>query len=575
MDLLIINKGDTMQTDLEIAQSIKLTPIKEIAASIAIQDDELHPYGNYKAKISLSVLERLKDKANGKYIYITAVTPTPLGEGKTLTTIGLSLGLNKIGRKAISCIREPSLGPVFGIKGGAAGGGYSQVLPMEDVNLHLTGDVSAIGTSHNLCAAFLDNHILKENKLSIDPHSITWPRVIDVNDRFLREVVIGLGGKDNGFLRESGFEIIEASEVMAIMALTNSLKDLRSRLGKILLATTYDGKPVTPDDIKVAGAMTVLLKNAIMPNIVQTTEKTACFIHTGPFGNIAHGNSSILADAMALKLADYVVTESGFGADLGSEKFLDIKCRQSKLKPDCAVLVCSIRALKMHSSSFDVVAGKPLDAGLFKENLQAIQAGSCNLKKQIENILIFGIPVVVAINRFESDTDTEIELVRKLAVEFGAKEAVVNLAYAKGGEGAIELAEAVTRTAEQPNDFKFLYPLDVSIKEKIETIATKIYGAGNVTYHPVAEQKIRQYTELGFDKLPICMAKTHLSLSHDPRLKGVPTNFELPIREIRVSAGAGFIYPLCGKMRTMPGLPSNPCGTNVDIDEDGNTIGLF
>ena len=564
-----------MQTDLEIAQSINLTPISEIAAAIGIQDDELHPYGNYKAKISLSLLDRLKDKPNGKYVYITAVTPTPLGEGKTLTTIGLSLGLNKIGKKAIACIREPSLGPVFGIKGGAAGGGYSQVLPMEDVNLHLTGDVSAIGTAHNLCAAFLDNHILKENKLSIDPHSITWPRVVDVNDRFLREVIIGLGGKENGFLRESSFEIIEASEVMAIMALTNSLKDLRSRLGKILLGTTYDGKPITPDDIKVAGAMTVLLKNALMPNIVQTTEKTACFIHTGPFGNIAHGNSSILADSMALKLADYVVTESGFGADLGSEKFLDIKCRNSGLKPDCAVLVCSMRALKMHSGKFKVVAGKTLDSGLFEENLNAIQEGSCNLKKQIENILVFGVPVVVAINRFSTDTDAEIELVKKLALEYGAKEAVVSIAHAKGGEGAIELAEAVTRAAEQPNNFKFLYSLDASIKEKIETIATKIYGAAGVSFHPIAEKKIRQYTELGFDKLPICMAKTHLSLSHDPLLKGTPTDFILPIREIRVSAGAGFIYPLCGKMRTMPGLPSSPVGMNVDIDEDGNTIGLF
>ena len=564
-----------MQSDLEIAQSIELTPISEIAASIGIQDNELHPYGNYKAKISLSLLERLKDQPNGKYVYITAITPTPLGEGKTLSTIGLSLGLNKIGKKAIACIREPSLGPVFGIKGGAAGGGYSQVLPMEDVNLHLTGDVSAIGTAHNLCAAFLDNHILKENKLSIDPHSITWPRVVDVNDRFLREVIIGLGGKENGFLRESGFEIIEASEVMAIMALTNSLKDLRLRLSRILLGTTYDGKPVTAEDIKAAGAMTVLLKNALMPNIVQTTEKTACFIHTGPFGNIAHGNSSILADSMALKLADYVVTESGFGADLGSEKFLDIKCRDSGLKPDCAVLVCSLRALKMHSNSFEVIAGKTLDSGLFEENLNAIQTGSCNLKKQIENIIVFGVPVVVAVNRFETDTDAEIELVKKLAIEYGAKEAVVSLAYAKGGEGAVDLAEAVSRVAEQPNDFKFLYPLEASIKEKIETIATKMYGAASVSYHPVAEKKIRQYTDLGFGRLPICMAKTHLSLSHDPKLKGVPSNFELPIREIRVSAGAGFIYPLCGKMRTMPGLPSNPCGENVDIDEQGNTIGLF
>ncbi len=564
-----------MQSDLKIAQSIQLSPISEIAASIGIQSNELHPYGNYKAKISLSILDRLRDQPNGKYVYITAITPTPLGEGKTLTTIGLSLGLNKIGKKAIACIREPSLGPVFGIKGGAAGGGYSQVLPMEDVNLHLTGDVSAIGTAHNLCAAFLDNHILKENKLSIDPQSITWPRVVDVNDRFLREIIIGLGGKENGFLRKSGFEITEASEVMAIMALTNSLKDLRLRLGRILLGTTYDGKPVTPNNIKVAGAMTVLLKNALMPNIVQTTEKTACFIHTGPFGNIAHGNSSILADSMALKLADYVVTESGFGADLGSEKFLDIKCRNSGLKPDCAVLVCSMRALKMHSGKFEVVAGKTLDGELFTENLNAIQAGSCNLKKQIENITVFGVPVVVAINRFETDTDAEIELVEKLALDYGAKEAIESLAYAKGGEGAVALAEAVTRVAEQPSNFKFLYPLEMSIKDKIETIAKKIYGASSVSYHPVAEKKIRQCSELGFDQLPICMAKTHLSLSHDPKLKGVPTDFELPIREIRVSAGAGFIYPLCGKMRTMPGLPSNPVGENVDIDEQGNTIGLF
>jgi len=564
-----------MQSDLEIAQSIKLKPIKDIASSIGIKDEELQPYGNYKAKISLSLLERLKDAPNGKYIDITAVTPTPLGEGKTLTTIGLSLGLNKIGKKAICCIRQPSLGPVFGIKGGAAGGGYSQVLPMEDINLHLTGDVHAIATAHNLCAAFLDNHILKENKLGIDPHSITWPRVIDVNDRFLREIVIGLGGKENGFLRESGFEITEASEVMAIMALTKNLKDLRKRLGKIFLGTTYDGKPITPEDIKVAGAMAVLLKDAIKPNIIQTTEGTACFMHTGPFGNIAHGNSSILADEMALKLADYVVTESGFGADLGVEKFMDIKCRLSGKKPDCVVMVCSARALKMHSKQFNVVAGRDLESGLFKENLEAIKLGSANLKKQIENVKIFGAPVVVAINRFHNDTDAEMELIKKLAKEYGAEDAVVSLAYLKGGEGASELAQAVAKAADKPNDFNFLYSLDIPIKEKIETIATKIYGASEVSYHPIAEKKIKQYTELGFDKIPICMAKTHLSLSHDPALKGVPKDFVLPIRDVRVSAGAGFIYPLCGKMRTMPGLPTNPCGTRVDVDEQGNTIGLF
>jgi len=563
-----------MASDLEIAQSIKLTPITDIASSIGITGNELEPYGNYKAKISLNLLERLKNAQNGKYIVVTAITPTPLGEGKTLTTIGLSLGLNKLKKKAIACIRQPSLGPVFGIKGGAAGGGYSQVLPMEDINLHLTGDVHAIASAHNLCAAFLDNHILKDNPLGIDPHSITWPRVIDINDRFLREIIVGLGGKENGFLRESGFEITEASEVMAIMALTTDLKDLRKRLGRIFLATNYEGKPITPEDIKVAGAMAVLLKDAIKPNIIQTTEGTACFMHTGPFGNIAHGNSSILADQMALKLADYVVTESGFGADLGAEKFMDIKCRLSGLKPDCVVMVASVRALKMHSGDFQVVAGRPMDEKLFLENLNAVKKGSCNLKKQIENVKAFGVPVVVAINRFASDTDAEIELVKKLAKEYGAQDAIVSLAYLKGGEGATELAEAVTKAANKRNDFTFLYPLNISKKEKIETIAKKIYGAKGVTYHPAAEKKIRQYTELGFDKLPICMAKTHLSLSHDPLLKGVP-EFVLPIRDVRVSAGAGFIYPLCGKMRTMPGLPSEPCGMRVDIDEEGNTVGLF
>ncbi|MDD5746248.1 MAG: formate--tetrahydrofolate ligase [Candidatus Omnitrophica bacterium] len=564
-----------MRSDLDIAQSIELKPISDIAASIGIHDDELEPHGKYKAKISLKLLDRLAEQRNGKYIVVTAITPTPLGEGKTITTIGLSLGLNKLNKKAIATIRQPSLGPVFGIKGGAAGGGYSQVLPMEDINLHFTGDVHAVGLAHNLCAAFLDNHILKNNSLNIDPHSIIWPRVIDVNDRFLREIIIGLGGKENGLLRESEFEITEASEVMAALALTNSLKDLRQRLGRIFLATTYDGKPITADDIKVAGAMAVLLKDAIKPNLVQTTEGTACFVHTGPFGNIAHGNSSILADRMALKLADYVVTESGFGADLGAEKFMDIKCRYSGLKPDCAVLVCSIRALKMHSGRFNVVTGKTLDSGLFRENLSAVEAGGANLRKQIENIRIFGIPVVVAINRFSPDTDNEIELVKRMAGEYGAEDVVVSLAHGQGGEGTAELAAAVVKAAEKPNNFNFLYPLDIPIKEKIETIATKIYGADGVSYHPLAEKKIKQYTDLGFGNLPICMAKTHLSLSHDPELKGRPTGFTLPIRDIRASTGAGFIYPLCGKMRTMPGLPSEPCGTKVDIDENGKTIGLF
>ncbi|MFH2138726.1 MAG: formate--tetrahydrofolate ligase [Candidatus Omnitrophota bacterium] len=564
-----------MQSDLEIAQSIQLAHITKIAADIGIREDELELYGHYKAKISLSLLDRLKDEPNGKYIDVTAITPTPWGEGKTLNTIGLSLGLNKIGRSAICCIRQPSLGPVFGVKGGAAGGGYSQVLPMEDFNLHLTGDVHAIGMAHNLCAAFLDNHIQKGNALNIDPQSITWRRVIDVSDRFLRNVVIGLGGPENGFLRQTGFDITEASEVMAVLALTSSLKELREKLGKIFLGTTYEGKPITPEDIKVAGAMAVLLKDAIKPNLIQTTEQTACLVHTGPFGNIAHGNSSILADKMALKLADYVVTESGFGADCGAEKFMDIKCRYSGLTPDCVVLVCSVRALKMHSGHYHVVSGRPPEKELTQENLQAVELGCCNLEKQIANIRAFGVPVVVTINRFSTDTDAEIEIIKRKACEFGAEDAIISMAHAQGGEGAKELAEAVVKAADKPSEFKFLYPLDIPIEEKIEIIAREMYGAKGVKYHPAAQKKIKQYTELGFDKLPICMAKTHLSLSHDPTLKGRPTDFILPIEDIRASVGAGFIYPLCGKMRTMPGLPSVPCGTNMDIDENGKVRGMF
>ncbi|MBU0635209.1 MAG: formate--tetrahydrofolate ligase [Candidatus Omnitrophica bacterium] len=564
-----------MLSDLDIAQSITLKPIDQIASSVGIKADELELYGNHKAKIKLEILNRLQNNPNAKYIDVTAITPTPLGEGKTVNTIGLSLGLNKIGKKSIVCIRQPSLGPVFGIKGGAAGGGYSQVLPMEDFNLHLTGDVHAVGLAHNLCAAFLDNHIFKGNPLNIDPHTISWKRVIDVSDRFLRNITIGLGGKEDGIPRESGFDITVASEVMAILALTTSLADLRKQLGKIFLATTSDGKAVTPEDIKVAGSMAVLLKDAIKPNLLQTTEGTACFVHAGPFANIAHGNSSILADRIAVKLTDFVVTESGFGADCGAEKFMNIKCRYSGLKPDCVVMVCSIRALKMHSGRFNVVAGKPLDEGLLKENLQAVEEGCCNLEKQIENMLLFGIPVVVAINRFTADTDKEIEVVKRNAMAAGAMDAVISLAHAKGGEGMQEVAQAVVRATAQPANFKFLYPVEASIKEKIETIATKIYGAKNVKYHPLAESKIKQYTDLGFDKLPICMAKTHLSLSHDPALKGRPRDFTLPIRDVNASVGAGFIYPLCGTMRTMPGLPTTPCGTKVDIDETGKVVGLF
>jgi len=562
-------------SDLDIAQAARMKPIAEIASGLGILEEELEPYGRYKAKVNLEILERLKDKPNGKLIDVTAITPTPLGEGKTVTTIGLSQSLGFIGKRVFTCIRQPSLGPVFGIKGGAAGGGYAQVVPMEEFNLHLTGDVHAIGAAHNLLAAIIDNHIHHGNALGIDPFSITWPRVMDISDRALRQIIVGLGGKDNGYPRQTGFDITVASEVMAIVALTTSLKDLRERLGRIVIGLTKDGKAVTAEDLKCAGAMAVLLKDAIKPNLLQTLEHTPVFVHAGPFANIAHGNSSILADQMALKLADYVVTESGFGADMGAEKFMDIKCRYSGAAPSCVVMVCSIRALKMHSGKFRVVAGRPLDPGLSLENLEAVAQGCANLEKQIENMRLFGVPVVVCVNRFTPDTDKEIEVVREKATAAGAEGAYISEVWGKGGAGGVELAEAVVKAADKPNNFHFLYPLEVSIKEKIETIATKIYGADGVDYLPAAEAKIKRYTELGFDKLPICMAKTHLSLSHEPSWKGRPKGFRIPIRDIRASVGAGFLYPLLGEMRTMPGLPSRPASENIDIDENGNTRGLF
>lgn len=570
--------GTTAQivpSDLEIAQKAKMLPITEIAKNLGIEEDYLELYGRYKAKVNLELIDRLKSKPNGKYIDVTAITPTPLGEGKTVTTLGLSQGLAKIGKKVCTTLRQPSLGPVFGIKGGAAGGGYSQVLPMEDFNLHFTGDVHAVGLAHNLLGAFIDSSIMHGNKLNINPLTITWPRVVDVSDRALRQIVIGLGGKENGCPRETGFDITVASEVMAILALAKDLKDLRERLSRIVIGMTYDDKPVTAEDLRCAGAMTVLLKDALKPNLIQTLEHTPCFVHAGPFANIAHGNNSIVADLMAIKLADYVVTESGFGADCGAEKFMDIKCRYSGLTPDCVVVVCSIRALKMHGGLAKVVAGKPLSEELKKENIPALEKGCENLQKQIENMLHFGVPVVVAINRFTTDTDKEVETVRRIAKESGADDAVPSEVWAKGGEGGKELAAAVVKAAEKPKNFKFLYPLDVPIKEKIETIAKKIYGADGVDYMPLAEQKIKLYTKLGYDKLPINMAKTHLSLSHDQNLKGRPRNYRLPIRDIRASIGAGFLYPLCGEMRTMPGLPSDPAGAHIDIDAEGRIVGLF
>ncbi|HDN97605.1 MAG: formate--tetrahydrofolate ligase [Candidatus Omnitrophota bacterium] len=564
-----------MLSDLEIAQKAEIKPIMEIAEKAGIDEEFIELYGRYKAKVSLEILKKIKDRPNGKYIDVTAITPTPLGEGKTVTTIGLSQAIGKLGKKVFTCIRQPSLGPVFGIKGGAAGGGYSQVIPMEDFNLHLTGDVHAVGVAHNLLAAFVDNSVLKGNPLNIDPQTITWPRVVDVSDRFLRHIIIGLGGKENGFPRETGFDITVASEVMAILALTTGLFDLRKRLSKIIVAQDKDGNPVTAEDVKAAGAMTVLLKDAIKPNLMQTLEHTPVFVHAGPFANIAHGNSSVIADLIAIKLADYVVTESGFGADCGMEKFMNIKCRVSGLKPDCVVIVCTVRALKMHSGKFKVVPGKPLDKGLLEENVEAVKEGCCNLIKMIENVKIFGVPAVVAINKFTTDTEKEIETIKEIAMENGADDVAVSEVWAKGGEGGIELAEKVMKACEKEKNFRFLYPDEWDIKKKIETIATKIYGAGKVEYSPLAEKKIKLYTKWGYGHLPICMAKTHLSLSHDPKLKGRPEGFTLPIRDIRISAGAGFLYPLCGEMKTMPGLPTVPAGTKIDIDEEGKVVGLF
>ena len=549
---------------------MNLQPITSIAVRLVIPRKYLELYGDYKAKISLDVITKVKgQRSRGKYIVVTGITPTHLGEGKTVTTIGLSMALNRSGKKAVACIRQPSIGPFFGVKGGGVGGGKSLVLPEEDINLHLTGDIHAVSQAHNLCASFIDNELFRGNPLNIDINRIYWRRVVDVNDRSLRRVLVGLGGGVDGVERETGFDITAASEIMAVLALCESLPDLRKRISKIVTALDKNGNAVTCEDLKVAGSMALLLRDAIKPNLVQTSEGTPCIIHTGPFANITHGNSSVLADRIGLKLADFVVTEAGFGADCGLEKFVNIKCRQSGLKPDAVVLVASIRALKIHSAKFKMVVGKPLAKEIEKEDLDAVESGSVNLIKQIQNVLIYGVPCVVALNKFDTDTDNEIELVKRIALKAGAHSCVISDVYKKGSRGGMTLASAVISASKEKNAFKLLYPSSISIVEKMEKIAKTIYGAKEVHFDESALNSIRIYEKMGLGNLPICVAKTHLSLSHDPLLKGAPKDFILPVREIRPSVGAGFLYALCGKIFTMPSLPSHPIGECIDVDAKG------
>jgi len=563
-----------MKPDQEIARNAKLEPIENIAKRYGINRDEIDLYGDVKAKVKLSILERLKDKPNGKFIDITAISPTPLGEGKTTNTVGVTMGLTFIGKKAACCIRQASLGPVFGIKGGAAGGGQAQVIPPEDLNIHLTGDIHAVQAANNLACAFLDNHLFNGNELGIDVDTINLRRGMDINDRDIRNIITGL--RDNGIPRETGFDIAVASEVMAILALSENIHDMRKRLGRIVVGFNNDGKAVTAEDIKVAGAMTAILRDAIKPNILQTIGGSLAFVHAGPFANIAHGNSSVVADRVALKVADYVVTESGFGADMGAEKFMNIKCRQSGLRPDAAGLVATIRALKSQSGNFKIVPGKPLPDGIVKEDLKSLEAGIPNLTRHIKNTLSFGVPVVVAINVFGSESEKEIEMVRKASLAAGASDCVLSEVFAKGGEGGAAFAKALVKACEEPKrQFKLTYGNDEPIKKKVEAIATKIYGAKDVEYEPQATKRIKQFEDAGFGNLPVCMAKTQYSFSHDPKLLGAPSGWTLPIKDARLSAGAGFVYLLCGDMMTMPGLGKNPGGQNIDINEKGEIVGMF
>ncbi|HEX9562250.1 MAG TPA: formate--tetrahydrofolate ligase [Candidatus Dormibacteraeota bacterium] len=564
----------TFPPDLEIARRARLLPMPEIAARMGIGPHLLEPYGSNVAKIKLEAIEELADRPKAKYVVVSAITPTPLGEGKTTTTVGLGQALTRIGRPATVAIRQPSMGPTFGIKGGAAGGGYSQVVPMELLNLHLTGDTHAVTAAHNLLAAMIDNHVHQNDDFfHVDRHSITWRRVLDVSDRVLRNIIVGLGQREDGVIRQTGFDITAASEVMAVLALSTSLQDMRRRLGRIVIGNTTDGKPITAEELHAAGAMTVIMREAIKPNLLQTLENTPVLVHAGPFGNIAHGNSSVIADFIGIRAGDFLVTEAGFGADMGAERFFNIKCRASGLVPDAAVIVTTVRALKVHSGRFKVVAGRPLPPEMIKENPDDVCAGADNLRKQVENIRMHGVTPVIAINTFPTDHASEHAAIRDLADEIGVRSAVCHH-FTEGGKGAVELAEAVAEAAAEPNSFHFLYPDDASLKEKIETVAKRVYGASGVEYDLHATRQIDSYERNGFGRLPVCIAKTHLSISSDPTLKGAPTGWVLPVREVRASVGAGFIYPICGDMRTMPGLPSTPAAARIDIDDRGEIVGL-
>jgi formate--tetrahydrofolate ligase len=563
----------TFPSDLEIARGAALKPLEDVAAEMGIPIHLLEPYGEEVVKIKLAAIEELADRPSAKYVVVSAITPTPLGEGKTTTTVGLGQGFRHIGKRATVAIRQPSMGPTFGIKGGAAGGGYSQVVPMEVLNLHLTGDMHAVTAAHNLLAAMIDNHLYQGNPLGIDIHNITWRRVLDVNDRALRNIIVGLGGRGDGVPRQTGFDITAASEVMATLALARSLADMRDRLGRIVIGYTKDGTPVTAEQLSAAGSMAVMLRDAVKPNLLQTLENTPVLVHAGPFGNIATGNSSVIADLIGIHAGDYLVTEAGFGADMGAERFFNIKCRTSGLVPDAAVIVATVRALKAHSGKYKIVAGRPLPEDLLSENPDDVVAGAANLRKQVANIRLHGIPAVVAINAFPTDHASEHQAIRDVATELGARSAVCTH-FAEGGRGAAELATAVAEAAEDPSQFRLLYPDSASLREKIETVATQVYGAAGVDYSPQAAKQLDTYERAGFGQLPVCIAKTHLSISSDPALKGAPTGWTLPVREVRASAGAGFVYPICGDIRTMPGLGSSPAAARIDLDAEGQIQGL-